>query len=126
MDLTMDLSIIVGLVGAVSTLVSPVIALLVKEKRANRLLLAITSSRRKAIEGNWKLIFKMEIKGKDVPEEFSGTLTFEAGKKVVKGKIANDHFKRGLSVLQLKGDFIMRDFSNWNMRIKSLALFNLT
>jgi|SRR5262245_3883744 len=101
----MQLSTIIAILGAVCTLASPIIALLVKEKRQNRLLETITSSRRKAIEGNWKITCIQEIKGEGVPDGFTGTLSFEAGQKIVKGKIAYEHYKRGPAVLNLKGGF---------------------
>jgi hypothetical protein len=101
----MQLSIIIAILGAVCTLASPIIALLIKEKRQNRLLQTITSSCRKAIEGNWKLTCIHEIKGEGIPDGFTGVLSFEAGQKIVKGKIAYENYKRGPTVLKLKGGF---------------------
>src|ERR1044071_8722067 len=101
----MEASVLVGIIGAVCTLVSPVVALAIKEQMDKRPLVHLSPNRQKALEGTWRASVRQELNAANTPDVFSAILKIEVSHKTVKGRFAYDRIKGGPTALLSKGGF---------------------
>jgi hypothetical protein len=125
----MEATILVGIIGAICTLVSPVIALIIKEQMNKRPLIKLSVNRQKALEGTWRANICQELRAKNAPEKFSASLQIEINRKTVSGRFAYDS-KRGPNTLLMKGGFhndrfLKMEYYNESPHIVQFGLFIL-
>lgn len=106
----METAVLVGITGAICTLVSPVIALVIKEQLDKRPLMKLSPNRRKALEGTWSATVSQELRATNTPEIWSARIQVNVSRKTVSGRFTFDHPKRGTTTLLMKGGFYNERF----------------